>query len=391
MSDQLNDIRLTIYWKNIANFDAIERIKFVHRFNNQEIKTQIIDRPNDNNDPGKVFFMISDDPVTLYSDIPRETQYVGEHEVSVYFSFVKDLDLWLDLLGNIYVVTITEDDLTRNFGEEGGGILILTPKLLDNSPLYSIDDNPIEYIVRLRKNDTPIFNKHIRLLAATIEGGFKMYHVNTTGDGRVVEWFTYDDTGSIVWVDNFDDAKTFYRVKAQALVPGTTERYDYDIMFLSSEIDIKSPNTRVLYKHPETQEVSFVQMRDLRTSFDDALILFTDAGSLTSQMIWGDKEIAYDTTQTTDYWGNTDCYRDCSRNPSCRGFKAHHRTVPKTCWWYYGGWAHWSGYRNYYSCDQHYQWCDFYLANSNNPQHTPQHKTSGVNGYRRYFYTGAAQ
>jgi len=383
MSDQLSDIRLTVSWKNVANFDAIERIKFVHRFNKREIKSEIITRPTGNDVPGLKFFTVSDAPVTLYSDIPREREYIGEHEVSVYFSFVKDLDLWLDLLGNVYVVTITEDDLTRNFGDEGGGILILRPKLLDSSLLYSIDDNTFEYILRLRKNDTPIFDKHIRLLAATIEGGFKMYHVDDTGTGRLVEWMTYDDTGSITWVDNFDDAKTFYRVKGQALVPGTSQRYDYDIMFLSSETDIKSPNTRVLYKHPETQEVSFVQMQDIKTSFEDALILFTDTASLTSELIWGSKEIEYRRIDTTvEQRTDLNCHAACMYNPQCEGFKKHRRGVQEECWCFTRG----RGPSQKYRCKCPLYWverCEYYI---NYPSSESPLKTTNVDGYRRYFY-----
>jgi hypothetical protein len=322
MSEQLNDIRLTISWKNVANFDTVERIKFVHRFNNQLIKSQIVQKPNEYIEEGSSFFKISGEPVSLYSDIPRETQYIGDHEVSVYFSFVKDLDLWLDLLGNIYVVSITEDDLTRNFDNEEGGAIILQPKLFD-TPSYFLDDNAIEYVVRLRKDDTSILDKNIRLISTTIEGGFVMYHVDNTGPERVVEWMAYDDTGSILWVDNFNDAKTFYRVKGKALVPGTTERYEYDIMFLSSSTDIKSPTTRVLYKNPETQEVSFVQMKDIRTSFNDALIVFYDSKYPGNAMIPGSKEIEYTHTGKWTDVGNADyaaCKDRCLYNSQCEGF-----------------------------------------------------------------------
>ena len=322
MSEQLNDIRLTISWKNVANFDTVERIKFVHRFNNQLIKSQIVQKPNEYIEEASSFFKISGEPVSLYSDIPRETQYIGDHEVSVYFSFVKDLDLWLDLLGNIYVVSITEDDLTRNFDNEEGGVIILQPKLFD-TPSYFLDDNAIEYVIRLRKDDIPILDKNIRVISTTTEGGFVMYHVDNTGPERVVEWMAYDDTGSILWVDNFNDAKTFYRVKGKALVPGTTERYEYDIMFLSSSTDIKSPTTRVLYKNPETQEVSFVQMKDIRTSFDDALILFYDSKYPDNAMIPGSKEIEYTNTLKWTDRGNGDysgCARRCLHYPQCKGF-----------------------------------------------------------------------
>lgn len=330
MNEQLNDIRLTISWKNVANFDTVERIKFVHRFNNQVIKSQILQKPPESIEEGSSFFKISDEPVSLYSDIPRQTQYIGDHEVSVYFSFVKDLDLWLDLLGNIYVVSINEDDLTRNFDNEEGGALILQPKLF-NTPSYFIDDNAIEYVVRLRKDDTPVLDKNLRLISTTTEGGFVIYHVDDTGPERVVEWMTHDASGSITWVDNFNDAKTFYRVKGQALVPGTNERYEYDIMFLSTSTDIKSPTTRVLYKNPETQEVSFVQMADIKTSFDDALILFYDAKYPDTAMVPGSKEIKYTRTEEAVGMFPDDLYSRCKDwclfNSQCKGFSSRwHRS-----------------------------------------------------------------
>ena len=384
MNEQLNDIRLTISWKNVANFDTVERIKFVHRFNNQLIKSQIVQKPNEYIEEASSFFKISGEPVSLYSDIPRETQYIGDHEVSVYFSFVKDLDLWLDLLGNIYVVSITEDDLTRNFDNEEGGVIILQPKLFD-TPSYFLDDNAIEYVIRLRKDDTSILDKNIRVISTTIEGGFVMYHVDNTGPERVVEWMAYDDTGSILWVDNFNDAKTFYRVKGKALVPGTTERYEYDIMFLSSSTDIKSPTTRVLYKNPETQEVSFVQMKDIRTSFNDALILFTLASSFTSEMVLGSKEIEYNlisTTPETDYY--TDCLRECNNNSNCMGYNNGVRSYNTLC-------ERWVG-RGRASlqtvpCVKAKYWCKYYLKDENS--NNPVQKTGDINGYKRFFYGGA--
>jgi hypothetical protein len=331
MNEQLNDIRLTISWKNVANFDTVERIKFVHRFNNQLIKSQIVQKPPESVEEGSSFFKISDEPVSLYSDIPRQTQYIGDHEVTVYFSFVKDLDLWLDLLGNVYVVSITEEDLTRNFDSEEGGALILQPKLFD-TPSYFIDDNAIEYTVRLRKDDMPVLDANIRVVSTTTEGGFVMYRIDDTGPERVVEWMTHDATGTIAWVDNFNDAKTFYRVKGQALVPGTTEKYEYDIMFLSTSTDIKSPTTRVLYKNPETQEVSFVQMADIKTSFDDALILFYDAKYPDTVMVPGSKEIEY--THAREYFSSLNfgelypkCKSECLSDPQCKGFASRwHKT-----------------------------------------------------------------
>ena len=190
-----------------------------------------------------------------------------------------------------------------------------------------------------------------------------------------------------MWVDNFNDAKTFYRVKAQALVPGTAERYNYDIVFLSSETDIKSPDTRVLYKHPETQEVSFVQMKDIRTSFEDALILFTDADSLTSQMILGSQEIAYDRTETTHEESHPDCERRCRDNSSCMGYKTHTNwySVRELDRWYM--WTRSLRYPVYTTRSWSASRCEFFLKDSDDPQL----KTSAVDGYRRYFYSGAGQ
>jgi len=403
MSDQLNDIRLTISWKNISNFDTVKRIKFIHRFNNQDIKNQIIHRPNDDNDPFNVFFTVSDTPVQLYSDIPRERQYIGDHEVSVYFSFDRDLDLWIDLLGNVYAVNITEDNLSKSFSEQVDEKLILRPKMLDNSPLYSLEQNVNEYVLRLRKNDTALVDKHVRLLATTIEGGFKLYHINDTGVEHVVEWMTYDDTGSITWVDNFNDAKTFYRVKVQALVPGTDEKYDDNIMFLSSATDIKSASTRVLYKHPQTQEVLFVRIGDIKISFDDAFILFTDASSATNEMIRGSKEIEYDIIHKTNEvegitvmnprtWSErftgfdlswaVDCHGDCYRNPSCMGYKKYERT------WHVSDCVFEKNY-GWSRCDKAAGSCEYYLIDEDSS--TPKHKTTNIDGYKRFFYTGVGQ
>jgi hypothetical protein len=188
---------------------------------------------------------------------------------------------------------------------------------------------------------------------------------------------THDATGTIAWVDNFNDAKTFYRVKGQALVPGTTEKYEYDIMFLSTSTDIKSPTTRVLYKNPETQEVSFVQMADIKTSFDDALILFTDATSLTSEVVLGSKEIEYNVINQppeTDYY--IDCLRECNNNPNCMGYNSSHQS-------WFGGCKRW-GYSRI--CDFHKYSCKFYLKDENSG--IPVQKTDDVKAYRRPFYGG---
>jgi hypothetical protein len=194
-----NDLRLTLSWQNISNFTGIKRLKFLHIFNNQVMKDELILRQDLANES---YFTVTNtsEVVSVYSDIPRQERIIGIHSLQVFYSFNQDGETWLSLFGNTLMIEITKENISRNFASEEYGRIELKP--ISNVIEGYVTTDAHEYILFNKHSNEELFDHTIRILKLDNDT-FKIYNKDIDN----TKWLSLNQTdGSILWLDNIDDA-----------------------------------------------------------------------------------------------------------------------------------------------------------------------------------------
>jgi len=308
-----NNVRLSLSWRNVSNFENIKRLLFLHKFNNQTIKEEILSKLDPDNEH---YFMITDTSqlLSIYSDIPREERMIGIHSLELFFSFDSESDVWLSLIGNELMIEITKEHLTRDFASEESGLLRIEPISQDNSVEIITDIS--EYILFNKRTNEEIFDRVVRILKVN-NNSFKIYNKDITDS---VTWLSSNETdGSILWVDNVNDAVILNRV-SMATDSGAT------IFILMSDSGF------VLYKR-EFESTKFGKLSEV-SFVNDCEIGF--AGGKRVEMTGG-RWVSIDVTReeyenrgrlSFDPIG--ECNTACMNKPRCMGVTSGASTIAYT-------------------------------------------------------------
>ena len=309
-----NDVRLSLSWRNVANFDDIKRLKFLHRFNNQTIKDEIFSRQDPNDEH---YFIINSQLLSIYSVIPKEERMIGVHSLELFFSFDQESDMWLSFFGDEVTVNITREHLDRVFALEDSTIFELDPITEEDKSVEIITD-PSEYFLFNKYTNEDIFNHAVRIVKMN-NNSFKLYNKDVNDS---VKWLSLnEEDGSISWVDTFDEGIALNRVS----IPND----------LNGEfIVLMSDSGYVLYK-TESETPKFGKLSEV--TMNDSEIAFATDSEATMIEPEGGKEIRYTREERTaiNPWGRSsnpfdECNTNCLSKPTCVGADMTERGVSYT-------------------------------------------------------------
>jgi hypothetical protein len=367
MEQENNDLRLTLSWQNISNFENVKRLKFLHIFNNQVMKEELIL----NDDPAnESYFTVTDTSqvVSLHSDIPRQENIIGIHSLEVYYSFNLDGETWLSLFENELMIEITGEHISRDFSSEEYGSIELKP--VSNVIKGYVTTDAHEYILFNKHTNEELFDHTIRIVKLDNDT-FKIYNKDIYN----TKWLSLNQTdGSILWLDNSDDAVILRRVSITSDDGVTTNTF----MTNSQYVLYKK-----MFKPPKFGNISEV------SSTDYAIVAAKGKNPVAMLSPWGGKNISFTREQVVgmgrrghDPLG--ECNSVCMSNPECMGLDSAASSVWRTYTRYETSWQTPTQPRAIIVTDYNDDArCTYYYG-----EPTGQIKTKNVKSYKNVSYSG---
>lgn len=363
MEQNNNDLRLTLSWQNISNFENIKRLKFLHIFNNQVMKEELISRQDLANES---YFTVTNtsEVVSVYSDIPRQESIIGIHSLEVFYSFNSVGETWLSLFEKIFMIEITKGHITRDFASEEYGRIELKP--IPNVVSGYVTTDAHEYILINKHTNEELFDHTIRIVKLDNDT-FKIYNKDIDN----TKWLSLNQTdGSILWLDNIDDAVILRLVSVTSDSGVTTNTF-------------MSDSQRVLYKKmfkpPKFGNISEV------SSTDYAIVTAKGKNPVAMLTPHGGKNISFTREQRQELGKRGDdignaCNSVCMSKPECVGVDSAASSVKSTFSMSTGGLGNQIKTVTILNDDAY---CTYYYG-----EPTGQIQTKNVKSYKNVSYSG---